>query len=49
MLFRSQLIGGLVNALAEIDHWVPAERRQALAPLLARPLLLGLLADPASS
>ena len=45
----AQLIGGLVNALAEIDHWVPAERRQALAPVLARPLLLGLLADPVSS
>ena len=45
----AQLIGGLINALAEIDHWVPAERRQALAPVLARPLLLGLLADPVSS
>jgi len=45
----AQLIGGLVNALAEIDHWVPGDDRQPLASLLARPLLLGLLADPGSS
>jgi AcrR family transcriptional regulator len=43
----AQLIGGLVNALAEIDHWVPGADRQPLASLLARPLLLGLLAGPA--
>ena len=45
----AQLIGGMVNALAEIDHWVPGDSRQPLATLLARPLLLGLLAEPAAA
>jgi AcrR family transcriptional regulator len=47
----AQLISGLINALAEVEHWVPAAGSQqgtpALQSLLARPLLLGLLAaDP---
>ncbi|OGA98594.1 MAG: hypothetical protein A3E25_03940 [Burkholderiales bacterium RIFCSPHIGHO2_12_FULL_69_20] len=47
----AQLISGLINALAEVEHWVPAaasdQGTPALQPLLARPLLMGLLApDP---
>lgn len=47
----AQLISGLINALAEVEHWVPAagsdQGALALQPLLARPLLMGLLAiDP---
>ena len=40
----AQLVCGMVNALAEIEHWVPGAGEQALAVLFARPLLLGLLA-----
>ena len=44
----AQLISGLINALAEVEHWVPAAASDqgppALQPLLARPLLMGLLA-----
>lgn len=42
----AQLVCGMVNALAEIEHWVPGDGEQALALLFARPLLLGLLAPP---
>jgi AcrR family transcriptional regulator len=44
----AQLVNGLLNALAEIDHWVPAGGRQPLDALVARPLLMGLLASPPS-
>lgn len=42
----AQLISGLLNALAEVEHWVPTPGQDppALQPLLARPLLMGLLA-----
>lgn len=43
----AQLIGGLVNALAEVEHWLPGDGPPELQPLLARPLLLGLLAPAA--
>ena len=43
----AQLISGLVNALAEVEHWLPGDAPPALQPLLARPLLLGLLAPAA--
>ena len=42
----AQLVCGMVNALAEIEHWVPGAGEQPLASLFARPLLLGLLAPP---
>jgi AcrR family transcriptional regulator len=42
----AQLICGLVNALAEVEHWLPGDGPPDLQPLLARPLLLGLLATP---
>lgn len=44
----AQLIGGLVNALAEVAHWLPGDGLPDLQRLLARPLLLGLLAQPAA-
>ena len=40
----AQLISGLINALAEVEHWLPGDGPPALQPLLARPLLMGLLA-----
>lgn len=44
----AQLISGLINALAEVEHWVPAAGSDPATPplqrLLARPLLMGLLA-----
>ena len=40
----AQLVCGLLNALAEIGHWVPGDGRQPLVTLFARPLLMGLLA-----
>ena len=42
----AQLVCGMINALAEIEHWVPGAGEQPLAALFARPLLLGLLAPP---
>jgi len=42
----AQLICGLVNALAEVEHWLPGDGPPDLQPLLARPLLRGLLAAP---
>ena len=42
----AQLVCGMVNALAEIEHWVPGAGAQPLTALFARPLLLGLLAPP---
>jgi len=43
----AQQVSGLVNALAEIEAWVPGITDRNVSDLLARPLLLGLLA-PAS-
>ena len=40
----AQLVAGLINALAEVEHWLPPPAPAPLAPLLARPLLMGLLA-----
>jgi len=40
----AQLIAGLINALAEVEHWLPPPAPAPLASLLARPLLMGLLA-----
>ncbi len=40
----AHLISGLINALAEVEHWVPGEQPPDLQALLARPMLLGLLA-----
>jgi AcrR family transcriptional regulator len=42
----AQLISGLINALAEVEHWLPGDGPPDLQPLLARPLLMGLLAQP---
>jgi AcrR family transcriptional regulator len=42
----AQLIAGLINALSEVEHWLPGDGPPALQPLLARPLLMGLLAPP---
>ena len=44
----AQLISGLISALAEVEHWLPGNGLPDLQPLLARPLLLGLLAPPAA-
>jgi AcrR family transcriptional regulator len=44
----AQLICGLVNGLAEVEHWLPGDGPPDLQPLLARPLLQGLLAAPAA-
>lgn len=44
-------LAGLVNALAEVSHWVapgPGSAPQPLATHFARPLLCGLLADDAA-
>jgi AcrR family transcriptional regulator len=38
----AQLISGLINALAEVEHWLPGDGTPALQPLFARPLLMGL-------
>ena len=40
----AHLISGLINALAEVEHWVPGDQPPDLQALLARPMLLGLLA-----
>lgn len=46
----AQLVCGLINALAEVEHWLPGDTAPDLQTLLARPLLLGLLAhQPAPS
>ena len=45
----SQLLSGLVNALAEVDHWLPDSGPHPLQPWLARPLLAGLLAPGTGS
>ena len=42
----AQLVCGLINGLAEVDHWLPGDTAPELQRLLARPLLLGLLAGP---
>ncbi len=42
----AQLLCGLVNGLAEVEHWLPGDGPPDLQALLARPLLLGLLAAP---
>ena len=42
----SQLVCGLINALAEAEHWVNAEGSVPLTQLMAWPLLRGLLAPP---
>ena len=44
----AQQINGLVNALAEIERWVPGVDADNVAGLFARPLLLGLLQPPES-
>ena len=44
----SQLVCGLINALAEAEHWVNAEGSVPLTQLMAWPLLRGLLAPPPS-
>ena len=41
------LISGLVNGLAEVEHWLPGDDPPDLQQLLARPLLMGLLASAA--
>ena len=40
----AQMISGLINALAEAEHWLPGGAPAPLDELLARPMLLGLLA-----
>ena len=40
----AQVISGLINGLAEVEHWVPSAQPPDLQALLARPMLLGLLA-----
>jgi len=40
----AQLICGMLNGLAEIDHWVAPGGAQSLSALYARPVMLGLLA-----
>ena len=42
----AQMVSGLINALAEAEHWLPGEGPAPLDELLARPMLLGLLARP---
>ncbi len=42
----AQLISGLINALAEVEHWLPTGSPPDLQAVLARPLLMGLLAPP---
>lgn len=42
----AQMVNGLVNALAEAEHWLPGDGPPGLDELLARPMLLGLRADP---
>lgn len=41
----AQMVSGLVNGLAEAEHWLPGEGPPALDELLARPMLLGLGAE----
>ena len=41
----AQMVNGLVNALAEAEHWLPGDGPLPLDNLLARPMLLGLRAD----
>ena len=41
----AQMVSGLVNGLAEAEHWLPGEGPPPLDTLLARPMLLGLAAD----
>ena len=43
----AHLISGMINALAEVEHWLPGEQSPDLQALLARPMLLGLLAPEA--
>jgi hypothetical protein len=38
----AQMVNGLVNALAEAEHWLPGDGPPPLDHLLARPMLLGL-------
>jgi len=40
----AQQVNGMVNALAEIEAWVPGVTADNVVPLFARPLLCGLLA-----
>ena len=42
----AQMVNGLVNALAEAEHWLPGDDPPPLDQLLARPMLQGLRADP---
>jgi len=42
----AQMVSGLINALAEAEHWLPGAGPAPLDELLARPMLLGLLAEP---
>ena len=44
----AQQVNGLVNALAEIERWVPGIDAENVADLFARPLFLGLLHAPGS-
>jgi hypothetical protein len=39
----AQQISGMINGLAEIEHWVPGVTADNVVTLYARPLLLGLL------
>jgi AcrR family transcriptional regulator len=41
----AQMVNGLINALAEAEHWLPGDDPPPLDELLARPMLLGLRAD----
>ncbi|MBL8351718.1 MAG: TetR/AcrR family transcriptional regulator [Burkholderiaceae bacterium] len=41
----AQMVSGLLNGLAEAEHWLPGDGPPALDELLARPMLLGLGAD----
>ena len=43
------MVNGLINALAEAEHWLPGDGPPPLDHLLARPMLLGLRADPPAS
>ena len=42
----AQMVSGLINALAEAEHWLPGAGPAPLDEWLARPMLLGLLAPP---
>ncbi len=45
----AQMVNGMINAAAEIEHWVPGVTMENAADLYARPMLKGLLHRPPAS